>query len=98
MIRLDFAAAAEADLESIGDYIAQDNPLAAIRMILDIRDHCRKIASIPAIGRTRPELGAGLRSLSVSPYVIIYRYEEPDRVVVVRIVHGARDLPQVMKE
>ncbi|CAO3400164.1 type II toxin-antitoxin system RelE/ParE family toxin [Azospirillum palustre] len=98
MARLDFTAAADADLESIGDYIAQANPLAAIRMVLDIRDHCRKIASLPAIGRSRPELGVGLRSLSVSPYLIIYKAAEADRIVVIRIVHGARDLPQVMGE
>lgn len=98
MARLDFTATAEADLESIGDYIAQDNPLAAIRMVLDIRDHCRKIASMSAIGRSRPEFGVGLRSLSVSPYLIIYSAAEADRVIVIRIVHGARDLPQVVRE
>ncbi|PWC79029.1 type II toxin-antitoxin system RelE/ParE family toxin [Azospirillum sp. TSH64] len=98
MARLEFTAAAEGDLESIGDYIAQDNPLAAIRMVLDIRDHCRKIASMPAIGRSRPELGTGLRSLSVSPYLILYRAENADRVIVIRIVHGARDLPHVMRD
>lgn len=98
MARLDFTAAAEADLESIGDYIAEDNPLAAIRMVMDIRDHCRRIASAPAIGRARPEFGMDMRSLSVSPYVIVYRIEKPGRVIVVRIVHGARDLPRLMRE
>ncbi|BAI71727.1 plasmid stabilization system protein [Azospirillum sp. B510] len=98
MARLEFTAAAQADLESIGDYIAQDNPMAAIRMVLDIRDHCRKIAAIPTLGRVRPEFGAGLRSFAVSPYLIVYKVEEPDRVIVIRVVHGARDLPQLMRD
>ncbi len=98
MAWLDFTASAEADLESIGDYIAQDSPLAAIRLVMDIRDQCRKIAATPGLGRARPELGVDLRSLAVAPYVISYRCDEPDRITVIRIVHGARDLPRLIRE
>ncbi|WP_455171896.1 type II toxin-antitoxin system RelE/ParE family toxin [Azospirillum largimobile] len=98
MARLEFTAAAEADLEQIGDYIAHENPLAAVRMVLDIREHCRKIAAVPGIGHARPDLGPDLRSLALQPYVIVYNSKEPDRVVVIRIIHGARDLPRLIQD
>ncbi|CBS86847.1 type II toxin-antitoxin system RelE/ParE family toxin [Azospirillum lipoferum] len=98
MARLELTAAAEADLEQIGDYIAHENPLAAVRLVLDIREHCRKIAKVPGIGRPRPDLGTCLRSLALPPYVIVYCHTEPDRVVVIRIIHGARDLSRLIQE
>ncbi|HYF90521.1 type II toxin-antitoxin system RelE/ParE family toxin [Azospirillum sp.] len=98
MARLELTAAAEADLEQIADYIAHENPLAAVRLVLDIREHCRKIAAVPGIGRARPELGPNLRSLALQPYVIVYSHTEPHRVIVIRIIHGARDLPRIMQD
>jgi toxin ParE1/3/4 len=49
------------------------------------------------MGREREDLGRGLRSVAHGSYVIIFRYLD-DRMQVVRIVHGRRDLPAVMKQ
>jgi toxin ParE1/3/4 len=49
------------------------------------------------MGRERDDLGPALRSVAHSSYVIIFRYLD-DRIQVVRIVHGRRDLPAVMKQ
>ena len=50
------------DLEEIGDYIAQDNPMRAVSFVTDLRAQCEKICLNPAGYRRRPELSDDLRS------------------------------------
>jgi toxin ParE1/3/4 len=50
------------DLEEIGDYIAQDNPVRAGSFVAELRVHCEKICLNPAGYRLRPELSDDLRS------------------------------------
>ena len=52
------------------------------------------ISEHPQIGRERPELMPGLRSFVVLAWVIFCRIEG-DAVLVVRVVHGARDLDEL---
>lgn len=40
-----FADEAEADLERIGDYIAQDNPRRAFTYVQELRARCERLAS-----------------------------------------------------
>jgi toxin ParE1/3/4 len=54
MPSIDFTPLAEADLEQIGDYIAQDSPRRALSFIRELRDQCRKIAAAPLSYRERP--------------------------------------------
>ena len=49
------------------------------------------------VGRERPDAQASVRSFPVAPHVILYR--PTDRGVrVLRVVHGARDLPRALRE
>ena len=48
-MRCEFTARAEADLESIGDYIAKDNPLRAVTFIQEVRKRCYDIAKTPLV-------------------------------------------------
>ena len=50
------------DLEEIGDYIAQDNPVRAGTFVAELRAHCEKICLNPAGYRRRPELSDDFRS------------------------------------
>ena len=55
------------------------------------------VADNPNFGRERPELGADIRSAPVSryrQYVIFYRVRRYG-IEVARIVHGARNLPDL---
>lgn len=45
----------------------------------------------PFLGRPRPELADGLRSLTEGSYLIFYRVAR-NRIEIVRCVHGARRL------
>ncbi len=55
-----------------------------------------RIADNPLGYRERPELAPGLRSCAHGNYVIFDAL--PDVVEVVRVLHGARDLPIVLSE
>lgn len=52
--RVTFTPLAEADLESIGDYIAQDNPRRALSFLAELRAQCSKIANAPQAYQARP--------------------------------------------
>ena len=86
-----FSAQAELDLEEIGDYIAADNPSHALAFVQAIRDHCERIANAPSSYPARPELGENLRSCPHGRYRIFFQPRVAD-VLIVRILHGARDL------
>lgn len=85
------AALAQADLDEIWDYIAEDNATAADRLLGKLHEKLLLLATQPLIGQAREELRPNLRSFSVGKYVIYY---EPvgERINVLRILHGARDV------
>ena len=95
-MRLLFAPLAEQDLESIADYIAADNPRRAVSFIQELRQQCQRIALNPPGYRMRPELGEGIQSCPHGHYVIFFE-ASADAVTVVRILHGARDLPALFR-
>ncbi len=84
--------AARADLEEIWLFIAEDDAEAADRLVRAVVSRFPTLASMPYMGRKREELFPGLRSLALGNYVIFYRPIQ-EGVEIVRIVHGARDLP-----
>ena len=87
---------ADSDLDAIWLHVAQDNVETAERMIQRIAVAEDRLGEFPEIGQARPDLAEGLRHWPVAPYVILYRIER-DKVVVVRILHGARDLPAALE-
>jgi len=88
--------AASADLEEIWLYIAQDDPDAADRFIRTIVSRFPTLASMPRMGRHGEELSAELRSFPVDNFVIFYRPMDGG-IEVVRVLHGARDLPPLFE-
>jgi toxin ParE1/3/4 len=67
----------------------------ARKLITRLRTRTEILAHRPQAGRPREELGAGLRSLSERPYVLIYRLLD-DTPEIIAILHGARDLPTAL--
>ncbi len=87
-------AQAEEDLIDIWIYIAQDNPLAADRVLDTIEERFYALADNPLIGRLRPDIAPELHHSSVGKYLILYR-TVPGGIQIVRVIHGARDLPHL---
>ena len=90
-----FTPAAEADLAELMDYVALDNPVAALRLIDRIEQACRMLGERPLLGGAGPELAPQARSWVVGEYLILYR-PCPDGVDIVRVVHGARYLDDLV--
>jgi toxin ParE1/3/4 len=89
-----FSIEASRDLEEVKNYISRDNPDAAVRLILLIREKCTLLAQQPGIGRDRSDILSGLRGFPVGNYVIFYQPTN-DGIAVVRVLHGARDIPEL---
>lgn len=78
----------EAELASIGDYVARDDRQAALRLIRRIQERCLSLSDFPFSGR---KYGLDYRVIVSGRYLIFYRVDEAgDRVVIVAILHGAR--------
>ena len=95
MSRLVFTPLAEADLNEILDYIADNRPHTAMAVVVRIRKKCELLASQPQIGQRRPEFPGDYRSFPVERWVIFYRILG-NAVEVHRIVDGARDLDSLI--
>ena len=72
-MRCEFTARAEADLESIGDYIAKDNPLRAVTFIQEVRKRCYDVAKIRW---WRPEYSEGIQRVPLGRFLIFYTSSE----------------------
>lgn len=85
---------ADADIDDIWDYIAIASGSADIagRVVDAITERFLLLASHPNIGRSRDEdLRPGLRSFAFGEYVIFYRLEAED-VIILRVLHGGRNM------
>jgi toxin ParE1/3/4 len=80
------------DLDEIAEWVAQDNPRRAIRVLREIRVQIRKVAQKPMHYQLRTEIGEDARLAVVGRYVVLFRL---DGAVVrfERVVYGGRDLP-----
>ena len=86
---------ARSELEAIGDYIAEDSPANAEQFIDRLTEKFVALGRNPRIGRARPELRPDLRSFPYGAYLILYRIVD-DGVEIVRVVHAARNLDDLV--
>ncbi|MDO9567191.1 MAG: type II toxin-antitoxin system RelE/ParE family toxin [Candidatus Desulfaltia sp.] len=77
-------------LLDIYEYISQNSPFYAQRMVDRLTKRSEQIADFPMSGRSVPEYYTkGIRELIEKPYRIIYRIM-PDQIDVLAVLHGAR--------
>lgn len=96
MTKIVISPEARSDLDDIWFYIATDSPENADRFMDRLAGACRRLATMPRLGRSRAELAEGVRSLPVGRYLIFYRTAR-GRVEILRFIHGARDFRQLFK-
>jgi toxin ParE1/3/4 len=87
---------ARLDLSEIADFIARDSVDAALRFLDEVDNVLKKLADFPGLGRSRDELGPGLRSFPAGNYVLFYR-ATAEAIDLVRVLHGARDLDRLFE-
>lgn len=94
-LEVEWSPEATEDLESIADYIARDSEFYARAVVAEILAVSRSIREFPLIGRIVPEIGNDrIRERLLYSYRLVYRIE-PQRVLVVAVIHGKRLLENV---
>ena len=100
MTRAVLSPAAERDILGIVAWIAGENPVAARGFREALSELATAIGEHPRIGTPKPHLASPpIRFLPIRgfPYIVVYT---PDRdpPLIVRVLHGARDLPEVLRD
>lgn len=89
-----FTDSAKNDLLELWLHIAEENQPAADAALDSIKETVWLLAAQPEMGRDRPELADELRSFPTStPYIVFY-VPEGDGVMVIRVLHHARDIDE----
>lgn len=84
-------AEAEADLEQIATYIAEQSPAAALSFVRRLREKCESLADAPRGYPLVPRYEhLGIRRRPFGNYLIFYRVVT-DAIEVVHVLHDARD-------
>jgi addiction module RelE/StbE family toxin len=84
---------ATADLESIVEYIFRDSEFYATAVARELVTAARSLTTHAERGRMVPEYeDPTVREIIVRRYRLIYRVK-PERIEVLRIIHGARQMP-----
>jgi toxin ParE1/3/4 len=98
--KIDIAASAEEDIAAIWDYIAQDNPASATAFILRLEEQIGALEAFPERCSLVPEseyLGMPYRHQIFGQYRTIFKIAGA-RVIIMRVIHGARLLDIGMLE
>jgi toxin ParE1/3/4 len=95
-----FTPEARAEIGEAVTWIRKDNRQAAEAFRAALVSLAQLIGEHPLVGHPRPELTrAPYRFFVVRgfSYVVVYD-PTPPRPLIVRVVHGARDLPEVLRD
>ena len=85
---------AQLDLEEIDEYVESDSGRRAAEHVLDaIHGAINDLVRLPSLGRTRVDVPGDYLFYRVFRYLIVFRRRR-EMVVILRIIHGARDVPR----
>ena len=91
-----WTARALAHLREIEEYIAADSPTAAAKMIASIFEATVRLCRFPGSGRLAGEWnGRPYREIIEPPYRILHEIQD-DTVFILAVIHGRRDVAQVI--
>jgi toxin ParE1/3/4 len=89
---LEWTDLAASDLIEILDYIAEDNPAAALAAVDRIEQTSLRLADFPLSGREGSLQSTRELPIPSLPFVIIYSIRETT-VEILRVLHGAQRWP-----
>ena len=80
------------DLDSLAEYIALSNPVAAGELVQRVFNAVERLSRFPESGRTPPELEAfPYREVIVNPCRVFYRIED-GKVFILHVYRQERDI------
>jgi plasmid stabilization system protein ParE len=96
-VRLRISRRADADLEAIWNYIAQDSADAADRVEERLHSAMCMLAEFPGLGHRRSGVtNPAYRFWNVFNYIIAFRVRGRS-LTVVRVLHGSRDFRKLFR-
>jgi toxin ParE1/3/4 len=95
--RVIWSPTATLDLKELRDYIAEDNPGAAVAFVKAIFEAIERLPAFPNSGRMVPEFGdPTIREVIRKPCRVVYRIEEPGKEIqIARVWYAARGIPEL---
>ena len=102
MRRVKLRAAARADIVAIMENIAKDSPRSARRFFRAVEKLAKRLIDFPELGsfyESEDSDFEGLRVFAVPKfwnYLGFYRVHD-DEIQIVRVIHGARDIPTILE-
>ena len=97
-LEIRYLKTAEKDMDDIFDYIAKDNPLAAVSLLEKFDNSILKLAHNPESGIVPKDdrlKKLGYRILIIRNYLIFYVIK-PKTVQIRRVIHGARQYSNLL--
>ena len=91
-MKVHWTDSAEGHLDAIHNYIAQDSPEYAKRLVDRLTRRSQQIAEFPFSGRRVPEYDVDpIREVIEGPFRIVYHIKS-DQIDVLAVIHGAMDV------
>lgn len=91
-MRIRWTEGAAGNLDQVEEYIAQDNPPAAVATVLKIIETAQTLADYPSIGKRGRERGTRELVVAGLPFIIIYAVHR-EELVIIRVLHTAMKYP-----
>jgi toxin ParE1/3/4 len=86
--------AARANRTDAIEYIARDNPVAALDQLDEIERQSDLLADHPEMGRKGRKQGTRELVINRTPFILVYRVRsKAKRVEILRVLHGAQHWP-----
>lgn len=97
MVQINWTAEAERWLRDIHDYIAEDNPEAAVRVVEDIYEKVQILRQFPELGhRYDRHPDQHIRILLYGHYRIAYLIKPDGNIDILGVFHGALDIDRYL--
>jgi plasmid stabilization system protein ParE len=91
-MRVVIEESAIADIDGLAAWIAKDSPQRARSMVERILETIARLNLFPEMGHKGVDDGTYERVVSGTPYIVAYEIQrKPSAVLVIAVVHGARD-------
>ena len=91
-MRIRWTEGADGNLDQVEEYIAQDNPSAAVATVRKIIEAAQILNDYPTIGKRGRESGTLELVVAGLPYIIIYVVHR-EELVIIRVLHTAMKYP-----
>jgi toxin ParE1/3/4 len=93
-VRIEWLPRARAARQASIEYIAQDNPRAALGQLAEIERQTDLLPSQPGMGRSGRKKGTRELVINRTPFILVYRVKRrTKRIEIVHFLHGAQQWP-----